>query len=399
MCRTCLYWATRGSSINYFGINCIDIKTISDFYAKIKRYFLVLIGVEVSKVLCSVDLLKPGMVLGENIYDLERVLLLSVGTVLSHENIKTIMRLGYFEINVQSDLGLPENAVHRLDHAKVEQFQNTYAEMENEVADIIKFISDGNQVDMNQVLSVPDKLMQKIGSNLGDVFAYLNHVSMLDDHTMGHSINVSLISGVICDWIKTKPTLRKEVVVAGILHDVGKSLVPQSILKKPGPLSAEEWEKVKQHPVDGYKILKGAKAPDSVLIGALMHHERGDGSGYPLGLKQDKIPLVAKIVAIADIYDAMTSDRTYRNKMCPFQVIKQFQNYLSILDTKILMTFLTRIAECYIGELVALTDGTAGEIVFIPPGDPGRPLIKTKFGLINLQDEPGLEVDHIITRH
>ncbi|SFG75418.1 HDIG domain-containing protein [Desulfotomaculum arcticum] len=348
-------------------------------------------------MLCSVELLKPGMVLEENVYDLERVLLLSASTVLSPESIKIIMRLGYTEINVQGDSSLPDTAGYRLDKAKVEQFQNTYAEMENEVADIIKYISDGNHIDMNQVFDVPSKLMGEIGSNIGDVFAYLNQVSMLDDHTVGHSINVSLISGVICDWIKIKQTLKRDVILAGMLHDIGKSIIPQSILKKPGSLSREEWEQIKQHPVNGYKILKEAKAPDSVLIGALMHHERGDGSGYPLGLKQDKIPLVAKIVAIADIYDAMTSERTYRNKMCPFHVIRQFQfNYFGVLDTRILMTFLTRIAECYIGELVALTDGTAGEIVFIHPGDPAKPLVKTKFGLINLQDQPGLEVDHII---
>ncbi|WP_027366141.1 HD-GYP domain-containing protein [Desulfotruncus alcoholivorax] len=351
-------------------------------------------------MLCSVELLKPGMVLEENIYDLEKVLLLSAGTVLSHESIKTIMRLGYTEINVEGDSVLPDNAGNRLDKVKVEQFQNTYAEMENEVAGIIKYISDGNFIDMNRVHSVPSTLMGKIGNNLGDVFSYLNHVSVLDDHTMGHSINVSLICAVICDWIKINQTLKKDVIVAGMLHDVGKSLVPQNILKKPGPLSREEWEQVKQHPVNGYKILKEAKAPDPVLIGALMHHERGDGTGYPLGLKQAKIPLIAKIVAIADIYDAMTSDRTYRAKMCPFHVIRQFQfNYFGILDTQILMTFLTRIAECYIGELVALTDGTVGEIVFIPPGDPAKPLVKTKFGLINLQDKPGLEVDHIITKY
>lgn len=227
--------------------------------------------------------------------------------------------------------------------------------------------------------------------------AYLNIAKQLDDQTFVHSLNVSLICGLICRWLKIQNKETKDIVVAGLLHDIGKTRISRTILQKPGPLTDEEREEINRHTIYGYRILETANSPPSLRVGALFHHEREDGLGYPSGLNSSSIPLSAKIISIADVYDAMTSNRPYRGKICPFKVIAQFQhNFYGALDTGILLTFLNRIAECYVGEVVQLSDGRTGQIVLINPSTPSRPQVWTSDGIVNLKNEPDLEIDTLL---
>ena len=128
----------------------------------------------------------------------------------------------------------------------------------------------------------------------------------------------------------------------GVFHDIGKCKVPPEILNKPDNLNEKEWSIMKQHPVYGYNILKKNNVlSKDVLLGALMHHERKDGSGYPLGLKGNTIHTYGKIVAVADIFDAMMSDRVYRKKRPPLQVAEYIEDRsLDSLDPYISRGFL-----------------------------------------------------------
>jgi putative nucleotidyltransferase with HDIG domain len=222
-------------------------------------------------------------------------------------------------------------------------------------------------------------------------------VEQLDDHTYSHSINVSLICSAICQWLNLEQEAAKEIIVAGLLHDIGKSRINPDILNKPDKLTPPEWEEMKKHTIYGYRLLEEAQASYNVRIGALFHHERMDGKGYPTGLPGPEIPLTAKIIAVADVYDAMTSKRSYRSRNCPFQVIDKLQSdFYNVLDTQILLTFLSRIAECYVGDMVQLSDGRTGQVVLINRLQPSRPMVRTRDGIINLFEETGINISEIV---
>ncbi len=147
------------------------------------------------------------------------------------------------------------------------------------------------------------------------VRALINVIEAKDRYTCGHSDRVAAFSRLIAREMKLSPHQCEEIYMTGLLHDIGKIGVPDEVLRKPGRLTDEEFEQIKKHPEIGFNILKDLTPLAYALPGVLHHHEAIDGSGYPHGLKGDAIPLSARILAVADSYDAMTSDRPYRNGM------------------------------------------------------------------------------------
>lgn len=149
----------------------------------------------------------------------------------------------------------------------------------------------------------------------GVIRSLINAIDAKDSYTCGHSDRVAEVARLIARALSLDPAECERVYMTGLLHDVGKIGVPDFVLQKPGRLTEEEFALIRQHPVIGYEILKHLDNFRYVLPGVLHHHEAIDGSGYPHGLKGSEIPLVARILAVADAYDAMTTDRPYRRGM------------------------------------------------------------------------------------
>lgn len=148
---------------------------------------------------------------------------------------------------------------------------------------------------------------------LGTLQAMSRAIDARDPYTRGHSERVARLSFEIAQILGLEETACQEIYVAGILHDVGKIGVPDRVLLKPGALTEEEFAIIKQHPEIGYRIVEQLGKLHFTLPGVLYHHERWDGGGYPHNLAGDKIPLMARIIAVADSFDAMTSSRPYRH--------------------------------------------------------------------------------------
>ncbi|MCA9062011.1 MAG: HD-GYP domain-containing protein [Planctomycetaceae bacterium] len=149
----------------------------------------------------------------------------------------------------------------------------------------------------------------------GVIRSLINAIDAKDSYTCGHSDRVADFSRLIARQMNLSTVDCEQIYMTGLLHDVGKISVPDHVLKKPGRLTEPEFELIKQHPVIGYEILEHLDNLSYVLPGVLHHHEAVDGSGYPHGLKGENIPLAARILAVADAYDAMTSNRPYRRGM------------------------------------------------------------------------------------
>ena len=175
---------------------------------------------------------------------------------------------------------------------------------------------------MERLLKIEKKMSGQIDEmNKNIIRALVRTIDAKDRYTNGHSVRVAEYSREIARRMKKSEKEQEEVYYAGLLHDVGKIRVPANVINKAGKLTDEEYEKIKIHPVTSYHILKDIYDDKTIALGAKFHHERYDGKGYPNGLEEDNIPEIARIISVADTYDAMTSNRSYR-KALPQDVVR-----------------------------------------------------------------------------
>lgn len=355
-------------------------------------------------------MLVPGMVVAQDAINSSNILVVSKGTVLNDEAIMKLTFHGIYAIYIKEDsehpvsgvseeeTGQGEERVSRI--AQTKEFQEFQASYEKEIEtmqdvfnDIITFQEKKPDI---SALSVQATQMLDGMQNRFQVFDMLNGIRDYDDSTYCHCLNVALICSVFADWMHMSQMEKELATVSGLLHDIGKLKIPEKIIKKPARLTDEEYWIIKGHPAEGYRILYDARFNVGIQNAALMHHERVDGTGYPLGLKADQIDKYAKMVAIADVYDAMTAARVYRKKICPFQVIEMFEKEgLSMFDPEYLLVFLENMVQTYLRAHVILSDKTEGEIVMLNKQRLSRPILQTKDGFLNLMERMDLRIEEV----
>lgn len=203
--------------------------------------------------------------------------------------------------------------IYKLVSGSLEKAKRT-AEMEEFQAELEKKVDEQTVELRNEQKKVKDMFIQT-------VTALSEAVDAKDRYTSGHSKRVAEYSRMIAERMGKNKEEQEELYRAGLLHDVGKIRIPVEIINKPGRLTDEEFNIIKLHPVTGYHILRGISGDSNIAIAAKYHHERYDGKGYPNGLESENIPEVARILGVADSYDAMTSNRSYRNAL-PQEVVR-----------------------------------------------------------------------------
>lgn len=251
------------------------------------------------------------------------------------------------------------------------------------------YLSDGGTVNKEELLSKTISLVSPKQTTL-DVFDMLHNMRQVNDSTYAHSLNVAIISRIIGKWLHFSNEELDTLTLASLLHDIGKTKIPDEVLNKDGKLTDEEFQMIRNHPKYGYDILKSQPLNSHIKKAALMHHERCDGSGYPMGLTMEEIDDYALIIAIADVYDAMTAARSYRAPLCPFEVIAEFEkDGLQKYKPKYILTFLENIANAYQNNRVMLSDGTSARIVLLNHRRLSKPLVQLDDGAcIDLEKSP-----------
>ena len=350
-------------------------------------------AMEITEKKVSIRDIKPDMVLARDVVTSGGTVLLAKNTMLNNINYSKLLSSGVGYIYVVSG-SINEKAANftereRLSTSLEQQrrpivkrpefiaFQNAVDRKTEEAKQCIRAISDGENIDLRRVFSITDDIMSTLRCK-NDVLTFIGLIKESDEHTYHHSVNVSLLSNLYGRWLALPQNELVELTTAGMLHDIGKTKIPEAVLNKNSKLTDEEFAIIKKHPVFGYRILQDQDIPESIKLGALMHHEKLDGTGYPMGLKEEQIGKIAKIIAICDIYDAMTSNRVYRGKICPFEVIKMFESKVyGELDTQYLLIFLNNIAYTYVGSWVRLSNGVEAEVVFINGAQLSRPIVRT----------------------
>ncbi|WP_250278176.1 HD-GYP domain-containing protein [[Clostridium] colinum] len=355
----------------------------------------------------SVKNAKPNMILAKDVVNSSGIVILSKNTMLSNINYDKLESNGIKYISIfeksdnsddfSEDILLENKESERIeDRKEFKQFKKNYEEKVEKIENQFVAIGKGIGIETDTLYDVVIDIVNNVNCK-NDVFSYLGHLKTQDLHTYAHSLNVALICNLFGTWLGYEGEQLKTLTVAGMLHDIGKLKIDENIIKKPAKLTNEEYECMKKHPSLGYELVKDLDIPNEIKLSVLMHHEKINGTGYPLGLKDDRIASTAKIVAICDIYEAMTANRVYRPQICPFEVIRNFeQNSYDILDTQFLLAFLQNIAYTYVGSRIMLSDDREAEVVFINNSYLSKPIVRINDEFIDLSQEKELYIKHIL---
>ena len=350
-----------------------------------------------------------GMVLSKDVINSDGRLIAPASTVLTLDIISRISGYNILEISVyEKRKEAPhENVAYKeqmtyyekvKDSDNFKNFSKTFLEGTNELESNLKnIVLNNSQIDTDSLLNNTSKILSECNNTLL-AFDMLHCMRDIDDLTYVHSMNVAIIASVIGKWLKYSEDDIKVITLCGILHDIGKLLVPKEILTKPDRLTANEYAIMKEHVNLGYQIVKEADIDDRIKSAVLLHHEKCDGSGYPFGLKSSDISDFAKIITIADIYDAMTCNRIYRHAICPFSVIKSMEeDAFTKFDPAFIIPFLKNVASSYIGNNAKLSDGRTGEVVMINGHAIARPIIRCGNNeFVDLSKNPNIQITAII---
>lgn len=256
--------------------------------------------------------------------------------------------------------------------------------------DLNKMVQYNKYIPMANMYEKSEFMLKNIAST-GQLFDFIHIMRDEDESTYAHFLNVSLICNTFAKWLNFSEKETEILTVAGILHDIGKLQIPLDILTKKEKLTEGEYDIIKTHTVKGYKILENQNFDTRIKQVALMHHERCDGTGYPLKTNINNTPDFVKIVSIADVYEAMTASRCYRNKLCPFVVIGIMESdALTKYDPKYSMVFFEKMAYTYIGHTVRLNDGREGKIAFINKHRLSKPIIIVEDEVIDTSADPNI---------
>ncbi|WIV11324.1 HD-GYP domain-containing protein [Proteiniborus sp. MB09-C3] len=344
--------------------------------------------------LLNIDEVKVGMVINKNI-DNEKTgaILLTSGTVLNRNNILTLKSLGVKNIDVYLNKN-NENDFLIIDN---DGFTEKYNRFANKTRTILFNARFGKKLAVNEIGEIINEMIEEVIKS-NNILGTLRQIEEDDDYTFQHSIDVCLLAIIIGKWLGYSKVELKQLSLAGLFHDIGKVKISDNIIYKPGKLTESEFELVKKHTILGYNLLdETVGISKNVALGALQHHEREDGSGYPMGVKSKKIHEYAKIIAICDIFDAMTTERVYKEKQSPFLVAEQiFNDSFVTLDPRIATTFINNISKFYVGNVVKLNSGDIGEVIYIHKQMPTRPIVKVEDKFIDLLTDRSYYIEDVI---
>ncbi len=315
--------------------------------------------------------LKPDMVVARTIIDSDSRVLLSSGMCLNEQYISRLSELGIASIFIKD--GLLDDEVLVNDIVSEQTRAETVKVIKTSFAKLEKSSNFNVQAVKNVVNNILDELL-----NNSNILVHLTDIRSFDDYTFGHSVNVCVLSIITALSLGYSEPKLKELGVGALLHDIGKTKIDKEILNKPGDLTPEEFNEIQRHTEYGFNILR--EYMEISLLSAhiaFQHHERWDGNGYPRGLGGLDIHQYARIVAVADVYDALLADRPYR----PAYNVNQALNILtrmagSYLDFDCVMSLKSNVAIYPIGSFVQLTTGDICIVIDVNKNNPARPKLR-----------------------
>lgn len=344
--------------------------------------------------LLRVDKLNVGMILDEDVIDKNTgVVLVSKDIIITQNLIDRLVNSGIEEVYIKKEKILQKIFEEKYNEPLTKQ----YAKIEDGLENIFIKIKSGEELDPEELLQNMKEFVQEI-KNERDILTQIRLLKNKDDYTFNHSIAVSILAISLGKWLNYSNKEIMDLGIAAIFHDLGKLKIGENIINKPGKLTDEEFEIMKNHSLYSSQILlESGRFNEDIISGVLEHHERMDGTGYPNKIEGDKIHRYAKVIAICDIYHALTSRRVYKDKENPLKVADYIrQESFSRLDPYMTQVFLNNISKFYVGNRVVLSTGEIGEIIYIHPQHKTKPIVKVGDKYIDFIQEKDIEVVDII---
>jgi putative nucleotidyltransferase with HDIG domain len=328
--------------------------------------------------------LRSGMVLSDTVKDVNQRMLLGKGTVLTRSLIQVIRQSSLKEIPIGDPPTptLPEVSpkarrnlrTYRMNDPEVIHFTH---DVRSRIMDGVRTLYTEDDVENCEktAYAISEELLGAMDINEA-VAINVAEFKICDEYTYRHCVEVAAISMVIAKHMRYSRNEIRDIGVAGLLHDIGKMRIPPEIINKPGRLTAEEMEIVKKHSLYSYEMIQDkTDLTENIKLGVLQHHEKTDGSGYPYGLKEDQINPYAEILAVADIYDALISQRPYKKPYSPKTACEMMYAMSGILALDPLRTLFRCIIIYPVDSIVYLSNGMTCKVAKQNDGYPLRPVV------------------------
>lgn len=344
----------------------------------------------------SVEDLKTGMILARTIVNPDMVVVLSENTLLTKAHITRLTFLNIPVVYIKDEYELSQNyqAVSTIFN-RGNAFIKDYDSVVQEARSILSNVNNTGTIPVQKTEDMVQTRIAPMAANSGAI-DYLYELNHLASDIYNHSLRVSILAGVIAKWMHFDREKRKDIMLAGFLHDIGKTKFPQRLLDKNiNTLKGEDYEAYIQHTVDGHHILNTEPSlSEGVKLAAMQHHERMDGTGFPFNCVGADIHEYARIIAIADIYDNITTEREGYVKQTPFTAIAYLtENMFTSLDPTVCVPVLTHIKDAFLGSRVALNNGEKGTIAAYPNDFAAHPVVSiSPDEIINLNEHPELTI-------
>ncbi|QXE18150.1 HD-GYP domain-containing protein [Clostridium sp. 001] len=347
------------------------------------------------KKLVRISELEPGMISASDI-TFENKMLLAKDIAITEsaiEKLKQNIIVDEVEIYVEDTSEDPLTAKIET----VEELENTFNEFSYNLENIFDTISNLKAPEIKEVRTFSEKIQEEFNST-GLVIKNIVFHGSGNDTIYRHSVNVAAVSFILGKWLGFSKRDINLLTYSAVLHDFGKIKISKDIINKEGNLTPEECKIFKTHPAIGYNFVKEIPYLDSsVSYGVLMHHERMDGSGYPLGIKEDKIHKFARVIAIADLFDDLSSNRYCKELSGPFEALEIIQQQsLGKLDCQYCTMFLNHIVNYYMGENVLLNNEQCCKVIQVDMNDLRNPLLLDDNGFLDLKKEKDLYVKKLV---
>lgn len=308
------------------------------------------------------------------------------GMIRSEKTLTQIRALGVDRVYIDSAKGLDSPAAKPLKQ-NFDEALCAAADLHNATKQLVNTLLEdaksGTALALDEVKHTADQMTNALQVN-SDAMLCMTRIRHKDEYLLEHSVNVATMMGILAKAKGYNNNTQRELIMGGLLHDIGKILVPDSILHKAGKLTADEWEEMKRHVQYGQEAL--ARTPGvSPIVKSIcgLHHERLDGSGYPLGLEAQEISTFGRMASIVDVYDAITADRVYHQGMSPTDAMRKLVDWSgNHLDKELVYQFIRTISIYPSGSVVELDNGLVGFVSTPNHSQPDRPVVDVFFNTI-----------------
>ena len=338
--------------------------------------------------LVPIECVREGCYLARTIYDSDGRILLRCGAKLTNSLINRIKAINIYSLYISDNYTQKEideiisPELKQKSILLVKDVFNTFHKISsdptlaNNSKNKYKLLKEKENY-LHSLEELAEELYESIISNKNLMIGLVD-IKTMDAYTYQHSVNVAIISMVIGVGFKLPKRKLVDLCIGALLHDIGKIFVGKDIIKKPGRLTDMEFEAIKKHPKAGYDYIHSNNSINTnCRIIILQHHEKVDGSGYPRGIKGNDINLLAKIVAVADVYDALTSDRPYKRAMCPNEAFEFILSKAdSMFDFKVTQVFSKVLIPYPKGSHVKLSNGDVAKVKKLHQYYPLRPYLE-----------------------